>query len=95
MEFSKLKKKLRIFANLQFAIFVLLAIALCGAIGSMIEQDQPATFYSEIYPKGKLFFGFINCETILYLGLDHIYQTPWFIFLLGLLAISLTNCTKL
>ena len=65
MEFSKLKKKLRIFANLKFAIFVLLAIALCGAIGSMIEQDQTATFYSDIYPKGKLFFGFLNCDTIL------------------------------
>jgi cytochrome c biogenesis protein len=88
--FSGLVKKL---SNLQVAIFLLLLIALFSAFGTIIEQDKDIPFYEANYPTSKPVFGFVTFKLILFFGLDNIYQTSWFIFLLLLFGCSLLSCT--
>lgn len=88
--FSLLLKKL---SNLQFAIFLLLLIAVFSAFGTIIEQDKEIGFYEVNYPISKPVLGFITFRLIFLFGLDHIYQAWWFIFLLLLFGCSLLSCT--
>jgi cytochrome c biogenesis protein len=93
MNISGLKKPLRIFTDLKFAIFVLILIAIFSSLGSIIEQDEPKLFYLENYPINKAIYGFIDANLILQLGIDHIYRTTWFLLLLLILGICLVSCT--
>ena len=93
MNFLKLKKVLKIFTDLQFAIAILLIIAIASSLGSFIEQDENSSFYKENYPIEKPIYGFITWKTILFLGLDHVYINWWFLLLLIILGISLISCT--
>lgn len=87
---SALIKKL---SNLQFAIFLLLLIAILSALGTIIEQDKGMNFYEVNYPLSKPVLGFITFKLIFFFGLDHIYQTSWFVVLLLLFGASLLSCT--
>ena len=83
----------RYLANLQFSIVLLLTIACLSAIGSIIEQNQSVEFYQRMYdPELKKLF---TAELILRFGLDHLFRTWWFVFLLGLFGTSLICCTFL
>ena len=90
----KLKINLiKYFANLQFAISILILIAILSILGTIIEQEQTVSFYKENYPQ-KL-FNIAIWKFILQIGLDHIFQTNWFLFTLFSLATSLSCCTFL
>ena len=65
--------------NLQFAIVLLLLIAAFSSLGTFIEQGKDSSFYELNYPDLKPFFGFISAKVILFLGLDHVYTTWWFV----------------
>lgn len=80
-------------ANLKLAIFLLLTIAAISIIGSVIEQNQPSQFYLLNYAEPV--FGIINGKVLIWFGLDHVFQTWWFITLLLLFGLSLTCCTFL
>jgi cytochrome c biogenesis protein len=83
----------RYLANLQFAIRLLLTIAGLSTIGSVIEQNEAIDFYHKNYaPELGNFF---NDQIILQYGLDHLYQTWWFISLLAIFGTSLISCTFL
>jgi cytochrome c biogenesis protein len=85
----------RILADLRFSIFILLLISFCSIIGTVIEQDQPLEVYKTNYPLTLPLFGFLSWDTIIKLGLDHVYKTWWFLSLLGLFGLSLTLCSFL
>ena len=70
MNVLQLKKRLRIFTDLKFAIVILLTIAIASSLGSFIEQDENIEFYQENYPLNKPIYGFITWKTIIILGLD-------------------------
>lgn len=89
----KLKKSLKIFTDLKFALAILALIAIGSSLGSFIEQDEINTFYIENYPLEKPIYGVIDWKFILNLGLDHVYTTWWFLLLLIVLGISLISCT--
>jgi len=93
MKILNLQKAFKIVIKLEFALLNLGLIALCSSFGSFIEQDEPTLFYEENYPINKPIYGFITSKFILFLGLDHVYTTWWFLGLLGILAISLTGCS--
>lgn len=93
MKSLQTKKIIKILTDLKFALAVLLAIAIASSLGSFIEQDEPIFFYQQNYPLEKPIYGFINSNFILILGLDHIYRTWWFLFLLLILGVSLVGCT--
>lgn len=97
MYFTQNKKKIWAFtkklANLNFAIFVLFIICLLSFIGSLIEQDQSLLYYQLNYPINPSKFFDINWNTIILLGIDHLYSTWWFILTLVILCLSLITCT--
>nr|QCI05774.1 cytochrome c biogenesis protein ccs1 [Dasysiphonia japonica] len=86
---------IRKLSNLNFSIFLLFVISFFIMIGSIIEQDQNLEYYQSYYP----FFNynylriFINWKTIVYFGLDHLYQTWWFISVLFFFGLSLLSCS--
>ncbi len=87
------KKSVKYLAKLPFAIALLLIIALCSVSGTVIEQGQSLDFYQANYPENPALFGFLTWKVLLTLGLDHVYQTWWFLSLLVLFGSSLTACT--
>jgi len=93
MNLLGVKKSLKIFTDLKFAIVILMTIAIASSLGSFIEQDENFEFYQENYPLDKPIYGFITWKTILFLGLDHVYINWWFLILLIILSICLISCT--
>jgi len=93
----KKKKILWIFtkniANLNFAIFILFIICIFSLVGSLIEQDQSLLYYQLNYPVSSYNVLSFNWNTIIFLGLDHLYSTWWFILSLIILCLSLITCT--
>ncbi len=85
----------RLFANLKFSIFILLLISFCSIIGTVIEQDQAIETYKSNYPLTNPLLGFLSWDKILYFGLDHVYKTWWFLFLIFLFGCSLILCSFL
>lgn len=79
--------------NLTVAIVILLSIALASAIGTVIEQNKNTEFYLKNYPLSKPMFNVVTSDLILNFGLDHVYTSWWFIFLIILLMLSLSLCT--
>ena len=84
---------LPLLADLRLAILLLLAIALFSISGTVIEQGQSLAFYQANYPEHPALFGFLTWKVILFVGLDHVYRTWWFLSLLILFGSSLTACT--
>ncbi|MEQ8961936.1 MAG: cytochrome c biogenesis protein, partial [Coleofasciculus sp. C2-GNP5-27] len=80
-------------ADLRLAIALLLAIAVFSISGTVIEQGQSLAFYQANYPENPALFGFLTWKVILFLGLDHVYRTWWFLSILVLFGSSLTACT--
>ena len=93
MRTLKIQKIPKILIDLKFSILILAMIALASSFGSFIEQDESTSFYEENYPVTKPIYGFITSRVILTLGLDHVYNTWWFLLLLLILSISLVGCT--
>nr|YP_009420244.1 c-type cytochrome biogenensis protein [Cryptomonas curvata]ASO75732.1 c-type cytochrome biogenensis protein [Cryptomonas curvata] len=79
--------------NLRLAIVLLLLIAFVSSLGTIIEQEKSVSFYEVTYPLSKPIAGFVTSDLILFLGLDHIYTTNWFLILLFLFSSSLLSCT--
>jgi cytochrome c biogenesis protein len=86
-----MKKFFRYFANLQFAIFLLLLIAFFSGLGSILEQDKALDFYKANYT--SLIFGTPTWVYLKTLSLDHIYSAWWFLLLLLIFGICLLSCT--
>ena len=93
MKKLKIQKIPKILIDLKFSILILALIAFASSFGSFIEQDEPQNFYEENYPLEKPIYGFISSKIILNLGLDHVYNTWWFLSLLLILGLSLIGCT--
>jgi len=72
-----------------------LLISFCSIIGTVIEQDQTVETYKLNYPLTNSVFGYLSWDRIIGLGLDHVYQTWWFITLICFFGISLISCTFL
>ena len=82
-------------ADLRFAIFILLLIAMCSIVGTVIEQDQSLETYKINYPLTNPVFGIFSWDLIIKFGFDHVYKTWWFITLIIIFGISLLTCTIL
>lgn len=87
------KTIINILANLQFAIFLLILIVFYSISGSIIEQDQPFDYYIENYNQIKILNLFSASTLILNIGLDHIFSTFWFYFLIFIFSLSLIICS--
>ncbi|APB35086.1 Cytochrome c biogenesis protein ccs1 [Gloeomargarita lithophora Alchichica-D10] len=85
----------QVVADLRLAIVLLLVIAVASIAGTVIEQGESLASYQENYPEHPALFGFLTWKLILILGLDHVYQTWWYLSLLILFGASLMACTSL
>nr|YP_010338125.1 c-type cytochrome biogenensis protein [Erythrolobus coxiae]UNJ17710.1 c-type cytochrome biogenensis protein [Erythrolobus coxiae] len=96
-DYMKVKKKywklIQLLSNLQLSIFMLLIIAGISIIGTIIEQNQNLEFYQTNYPIKSNFIYPISWKLIKFIGLDHIFQTWWFIGLLIFFASTIICCT--
>nr|YP_010139296.1 ATP cytochrome c biogenesis protein [Poterioochromonas malhamensis]YP_010139413.1 c-type cytochrome biogenesis protein [Poterioochromonas malhamensis]QQK54962.1 ATP cytochrome c biogenesis protein [Poterioochromonas malhamensis]QQK55079.1 c-type cytochrome biogenesis protein [Poterioochromonas malhamensis] len=81
---------LKFFNKLNFAIFLLLMIALISSLGSFIEQNETIGFYKQMYPKNNSFFDY---NFIFFFKLNEIYTSWWFLALISLLVVSLVSCS--
>ena len=70
---------------MRFGIILLILIAACSALGTVIQQGQNMAYYAQIY--GSLH------GAILLLGLDDIYKSWYFVALLALLCLNLVLCS--
>jgi cytochrome c biogenesis protein len=86
------QKILKSFADLRFAILILILIACFSIIGTIIEQDELIENYIINYPLDNL-NGLFSWKVIIGLGLNHVYKTWWFITLIVIFGISLLTCT--
>jgi len=86
-------KYIKKLANLNFSIVILLFICFFSIIGSFIEQDQNILYYEKYYPVNNNNHIFLNWKFIIFFGLDHLYQTWWFISLITIFTFSLIICT--
>nr|WGH13717.1 cytochrome c biogenesis protein ccs1 [Lophurella pseudocorticata] len=78
-------KSLKKLANLNFSLSILSMIAFLCVLGSILEQDKSMFYYKLNYPT---FYTFI-----IFLGLDHVFRTWWFILVLIIFIFSLLVCT--
>jgi cytochrome c biogenesis protein len=62
-------------------------------LGTVIEQDQPLDYYQLHYPIDRPVLYFITWRKIIFLGLNHMYSTYWFLSILLLFFCSLIICT--
>jgi cytochrome c biogenesis protein len=86
-------KILRLFAQLNFAILLLLIIAGFSILGTIIEQDQSLDYYMEKYSNTFFYNTFTLNNLLLVFGINHIYKTWWFLVLLLLFGLSLISCS--
>lgn len=80
-------------ANLNLSIFILFLISICCIIGSLIEQDQSLLYYQVNYPVSNINSSIVNWKLIYSFGLDHVFQTWWFLLILVIFILTLLSCT--
>lgn len=86
---------IKLFANLKLAISFLLLIAVLSIIGTIIEQNQPLSYYITNY-SNPFFITTIPISKIIFIfGFDHIFTTSYYLGLLGLFGTCLICCTTL
>ena len=86
-------KFLRTFSQLNFAILLLLVIALFSVLGTIIEQDQNPEYYIKAYNNVFLPGNIVLWKFLIFFGLDHVYKTWWFFSLLFIFGFCLVSCT--
>nr|WDB00016.1 c-type cytochrome biogenensis protein [Cyanidium sp. THAL103] len=89
-------KVLLFFSNqlikLQFAIIILLLIAIFSMLGTVIEQNQDVEFYEKFYSY-SLINNLTLSKIIIFLGLNNIYNSLLYFSLIICLSFSLILCS--
>jgi len=79
-------------SDLRVAILLLLVIATSSGVGTAIPQGEPASFYLARY-EPQPWLGIFKGQAVLWLQLDHLYTSQWFLFLLAWLGLALLLCS--
>ena len=90
---SMLWNSLKFVSNLYFSISLFLLLAFVSILGTVIEQEQSLDYYKLHYPISNPVMSFVTWKRIMFWGLNHMYSTYWFFFLLFLFFLSLFVCT--
>lgn len=83
-----MKKFIRFFYSMKFALILLIVLAMVCTAGSFIPQNDIASYYTSNYPQAV-------AGLILMLGLDDVFHCPWFIVLVCILCLNLLGCNIL
>ncbi|SBO44552.1 cytochrome c biogenesis protein ResB [Cyanobium sp. NIES-981] len=79
-------------ADLRLAIALLVLIAIASGVGTVIPQQESEGLYHQIYDP-QPWLGVLPADRLLWLELDHVYSSHWFLALLSWLALSLLLCS--
>ena len=82
-----MKKVFNYLRSMRFGILLLVLIAACSVVGTVIPQGREIAWYAQTY---QSFHG-----VILLLRLNHVFESWYFIALLVLLCLNLTLCSIL
>lgn len=84
---SKSKNPVRAFlASVKLALFLIALLASTSIIGTVIEQDKPDKHYIEQWGESP-------AKVIRMLNFDDMYNSVWFLCLLGAFSLNLTVCS--
>ncbi len=72
-------------ASVQLALLLIGLLASTSIIGTIIQQNQPAAHYTEKWPRAA--------SVIQALNLNDMYNSAWFLALLGAFSLNLTVCS--
>lgn len=73
-------------ASMKLSVFIFLTLAACSLIGTLLPQGTTERELHTLYSPGV-------ARIVNYLGLNDLYHTGWFRFLLLLLTLNLVICT--
>ena len=79
-------------SSLKIAIFLLFLIAISCALGTAIPQLENDEFYLNNFNETP-FIGLFNGQVLLFLQLNEVYTSIWFLSLLTWLGIALAICS--
>lgn len=80
-----MKKVLRFFWSMQFALILLVILAAVCSMGSFITQGQTLEWYAQQYSEG-------TAQMIMRLGLNDVFHCTWFLALTVVLCLNLLGC---
>lgn len=83
-----MKKVLKFFCSMKFALILLIILALACVVGSVIPQGDTLTYYTETYSTQL-------AGAIMLFGLDDVFHCWWFIVLTVILCANLLGCNVL
>lgn len=82
-----MKKAAKFLQSMKFGMVLLALVLVCSVVGSVIPQGKEEMYYLTYSPN----FG----ETLMWMQLDHVFQSWYFIVLLALLCVNLLFCSVL
>jgi len=88
----QLGRLLGLISDLRVAIGLLLVIALCSGLGTLVPQKEPSALYHQLYDN-QPWLGLLKGDAVLRLQLDHVYSSGWFLALLAWLGLALILCS--
>ncbi|MFZ9167446.1 cytochrome c biogenesis protein ResB [Vulcanococcus sp.] len=87
-----MKRLIAWISDLRVAIGLLIVIAACSGLGTLVPQKESAELYHRVFD-AEPWLGLFNGEQILALQLDHVYSSSWFLALLAWLGLALILCS--
>lgn len=82
-----MKKIFSYLRSMRFGLLLLSLMAVCSVVGTVIPQGREIAWYAQTYPRRHAW--------LLTLGLDHVFESWYFIVLLVLLCLNLSLCSLL
>ncbi len=82
-----MKKAFGFLRSMRFGMILLTAIALLSIVGTMVPQGQSAAYYEQAYEGMS--------SVLLFLGVDHLYSTWYYVAMFALLCVNLSLCSLL
>ena len=83
-----MKKRLKYLFSMQFALLLLIILAIACSVGSFVTQGQTMQWYAQQYSEQM-------AGAIMLLGLDDVFHCWWFIVLTLVLCGNLLGCNVL
>jgi cytochrome c biogenesis protein len=74
------------FSSVKLALFILFALATTSIIGTVVQQNKPASFYIELYGPNL-------ARLMQTLSIPDMYNSWWFMILLTLFSLNLIVCS--
>ncbi len=79
-----MKKAFGFLRSMRFGMILLTAIALLSIVGTLVPQGQSAAYYEQAYEGMG--------GVLLFLGVDHLYSTWYYVAMFALLCVNLSLC---